>query len=394
MHATRPGPGAFAIGGFFLAFPAAVAGGAMALAVLQGVAGVLATPFRNLLPRGAGGWVFLATLAAFVCYAAASSAWSLNPDHGQALRLAAGCACGLLFAAGAGASEGNQRLVRALGAAALLAAMLLLLGEAFADMPLNRMAQPDTPTGLLMRNPARGASVVMCLVWPAVAALAGGRSLQRMAWRALLIGVGVLAFQFDQSGNTIGFAVGLLAYALASFAPRFAIMAIAIALALWLLAAPWVVLHAPTPPSLMAQLPDSWAVRTEIWRFAATQAAQHPLLGLGLDASRTFQQTADLRGLHFNLIPLHPHSASLQIWLETGAVGAALGAIALLAGGWALAEALKHDRVAASGAAGAFAAIGFIANVSYGAWQEWWIATAFAAAAMVAAVRHAREDED
>ncbi|MES1203914.1 MAG: hypothetical protein ABUS57_20950, partial [Pseudomonadota bacterium] len=99
------------------------------------------------------------------------------------------------------------------------------------------------------------------------------------------------------------------------------------------------------------------------------------------------------RNLHFSLIPLHPHDASLQIWLETGAIGAGLGALALILGGVALARALRFDRVAAAGACGAIASIGLIANVSYGAWQEWWIATAFAAAALVTASQHIFRDD-
>lgn len=373
--------------------PAATAGGAMALAALQGLAGVLGTPFRHLVPRGAGGWFFLIALILFTAFAAVSSYWSLNPDHGQALRLAGGVLCGLLFAAGSGATEGNRRLVRALGAAAVCVTALLLVGEAYGDMPLNRLAQPHTETGLLMRNPGRGASVLMALIWPAMAALAGGTQAQRMGWRAVLIATALVAFQFDQSGNTVGFAAGLGAYVVGYFAPRFTMLATTLGLAVWLLAAPWVMLHAPIPPALMAKLPDSWAVRTEIWHFASTQIATHPL-GLGLDAARTFTQTTELRGLHFSLIPLHPHSASLQIWLELGVAGAVLGAIALSIGGWSLSRTLAHDRLAAAGACGAIAAIGVIANVSYGAWQEWWVATAFAAAAMVAATRHPSDQDE
>ena len=85
-------------------------------------------------------------------------------------------------------------------------------------------------------------------------------------------------------------------------------------------------------------------------------------------------------------IPLHPHSGSLQIWLETGAVGAALGALALVIGGVAMSRALAHRRAAAGAACATLVSFGFIANVSYGIWQEWWVATALIAAAAVSAL--------
>ena len=74
----------------------------------------------------------------------------------------------------------------------------------------------------------------------------------------------------------------------------------------------------------------------------------------------------------------------MQIWFETGAVGAALAAAALLACGWSLSRRLRDDRATAAAAAATIAAIGVIANVSYGVWQEWWDATMLLAAALVA----------
>ncbi|MES1202008.1 MAG: hypothetical protein ABUS57_11240, partial [Pseudomonadota bacterium] len=262
MNAQRPGAGAIAIAAFFALFPAAVAGGAMALAAIQGAAGLAATPLKRLRqPRALLTWGAIAALLLFVGYAAASSAWSVNPDHGQALRLVGGVLCGLLFVAGAGASEANRRLVRGAGVAAIVVTTVLLMIEAFGGMPLNHLAQPGVADGLLQRNPARGASALVPLIFPVVAALASGKHLQRMAWRALLIGVGIIAFQFDQQANTMAFGVGLTAYVAGLAAPRFALIALTTALAVWLVGAPWIILHAPLPPELMAKLPDSWAVR-------------------------------------------------------------------------------------------------------------------------------------
>jgi hypothetical protein len=74
----------------------------------------------------------------------------------------------------------------------------------------------------------------------------------------------------------------------------------------------------------------------------------------------------------------------MQVWFETGAVGALLAAALTLAGGWALSRVLV-DRAQAAAAAATLASAGVIANLSYGIWQEWWDAALFLAAALVAA---------
>src|SRR6185503_5937129 len=102
--------------------------------------------------------------------------------------------------------------------------------------------------------------------------------------------------------------------------------------------------------------------------------------GHGLDASRTAPQLLPVRdGYSVAAIPLHPHSASMQVWFETGAVAAVL-----LTGGWALSR-LLVNRAHAAAAAATMAAGGVIANLSYGIWQEWWDAALLLAAALVAA---------
>lgn len=359
------------------------------MAGFQALLGVPATPFRNLLPSTLAARLFLLFFLAFSVWTVTSTIWSPVTDHGQAWRFGGGVVCGLLFAAGAASTQANRRLTRAAALAGLVVLSVLLIIEAVGDMPLNRMDQPTAETGVLARNPGRGATVLVCLVWAAVAALAGGNTLQRYAWRGLIFVAAALSVQFDMAVNAIALGAGLIAFAIGRTAPRFAILALCGGLAAWLLAAPFVTPLLLRDPALLAQLPDSWAIRAEIWRFVCEHIQADPWIGMGLDGARTFEETSTLRGIEFSLVPLHPHSGTLQIWLETGAVGAGLGALALLAGGWALSQRAVEDRAFAAAAAACIAAIGVTANVSYGAWQEWWVATAFAAAALVASVRRA-----
>lgn len=374
---------------FFFALAAPwVAGGAMALPLLQGVSGLVSIPLVRWREVPAGAWLFALLLIAFVGWADASSQWSAAPSAiEQAAKLIAAVLLGLLFVAAAGANAEARRRVRAIGAACLAVLAVMLLIEAFAGMPINLAGQPnETVMTTLARNPARGASFLVVCVWGVIAALAGGGSGERMAWRGLFLLTGIASLQFDANANAAAFGFATIAYIAGYVLPRFTVIALSVGLAGWLLAAPFALPHLLALPQ-MQSLPPSWAIRAEIWRFVCARIAENPLMGSGLDASRLHPEHVPMAGQSLPQIPLHPHNSSLQIWFETGAIGAGLLAAAILAGGFALSNACAKRPQLAAGACGAIAAMGLIANVSYGAWQEWWIATLFASAALVAAAR-------
>jgi O-antigen ligase len=157
-------------------------------------------------------------------------------------------------------------------------------------------------------------------------------------------------------------------------------------MATWMIIAPFATPLVISSPGLAAHLPDSWAVRAAIWRYVCARIVENPWLGHGLEASRAVTDRMTVRGLDLRSVPLHPHSASLQLWYETGLIGAVLAACALALGGWAISRAVASNRPAAAAASATFASLGVIANLSYGVWQEWWIATMFVAAALVGAL--------
>ncbi len=71
------------------------------------------------------------------------------------------------------------------------------------------------------------------------------------------------------------------------------------------------------------------------------------------------------------ILPLHPHDAVLQIWLELGAAGALAAAVAVLVPlrrCYRRLEGRAAAPVAAAAAAGTAAVL-----ASFGIWQEWWI---------------------
>lgn len=381
-------PDAFAIAAFFALLPAVIVGGAMGLPVLICLAGAAAlrpSLLRQALETRPLALLLLALLLGWI---ALSGAWSPAGPPVQAVKIAAIAGLGLMFAAAAGADPDSRRLARAGALAAVIVMAILLAVEAVWGLPLNRAAQPHAEIGDLGRNGSRATSVVVATVWAAASGLlAEGGTARTNAARALLAAAALLSFQFDQLATLVAFAAGLGVYALALAAPRLAPLAISGGLAAWMLAAPFITPLALSNQRLVDALPLSWAARAGIWDYVCARILEQPWVGHGLDASRAVTDRIAVRGdLDMRAVPVHPHSASLQIWFETGLVGALLAAGALIAGGLWLSRALGHDRTTAAAACAALAAIGVIANVSYSLWAEWWLATMALTAAMTAAV--------
>ncbi len=366
-------PGAIMRAAFFAVLPPVAAGGGLAIPVLLSAAGLFQLRPALLLGVIRQPSMWLITLVLFGAWMGATLLWSPASGTAQMGKLGAIVALGLLFASAAGV-EPTRGLTRAAGVAAFAVLALLLAIEAFADMPFIRSAQPGIEPGHLASTLTRGGTVLLALTWGAAAALVLDD--RPNAARVALAVSAIMTVQFDQWASLVGFVAGLAAYGLAYAAPRVALWTVSGGLGLWALAAPFVTPLVLSNPRLVDGLPASWAHRAQIWAYACEKIRAQPWLGYGFDAARH----ADQR------IPLHPHSASLQIWYELGAVGALLAAAVLLAAGATLARALRHERTAAAAAAATIASLGLVANVSYGAWQEWWIATIFAAAALVAAL--------
>jgi O-antigen ligase len=142
----------------------------------------------------------------------------------------------------------------------------------------------------------------------------------------------------------------------------------------------------------------SAAHRLEIWSFVAERIRQRPVTGWGLDAARRLPGGTtpvvihhcdeagrpDRIALSNQALPLHPHNAVLQVWLELGGVGVALGFGPLIFAIWHAFRlpAWRTRLVQAMIAATAAAAVS-IGLISFGIWQEWFLSGLFIAAAFV-----------
>ncbi|WP_027285477.1 O-antigen ligase family protein [Rubritepida flocculans] len=207
--------------------------------------------------------------------------------------------------------------------------------------------------------------------------------------RAGLAALGLAAaFALPAESARLAMVAGLLLGLAARAAGSWVARALGGALALGVLAAPWLMAGALALLPSLERLPPSAAHRVLTWDFVLERIAEKPLLGWGAEASRVIPGGRDgfdeARLSRFGLtsessrawfarpeaqaLPLHPHNMALQLWLDLGLPGALLGA----ALAWLLGVAAARARPPAA-ATGALAAAIMVGLLSYGAWQEWWI---------------------
>ena len=343
-------------------------------------------------PRGAAAWVALALFA----WAAVTAAWAIEPLRalGTAVQLGGFVALGAAATRAVAAAEApaRERLLR-------LATAGLVAGAAAAGL--------DAATGNALRAAVRGlpevpptlafglkpAASAMGLWLPLVAAAPLARWLRGL----ILLGVAAVLLALPGESAKLAVLAAAAAAGLALLAPRQVPPAIGLGLATALLLMPALLgpLLARGVPA--GGLPPSAAHRLVIWDFTITRIAERPLLGWGMEASRAVPGhhdspdaaalsrfgldgpgTAEWLG-RAQLLPLHPHNAALQLWLELGLPGAFLGALLAALLGRACRRSGQPMVATAMLAGGAVTAM-----LSFGAWQEWWVGTELMAAAAAA----------
>lgn len=325
----------------------------------------------------------------------AASAWAIEPGRGidTTVRLAAMLGLAWLAAQalrGGGVPGWAAPAGVALGLAA--AGLDAATGNALRAL-VRGLSEPPASLAFGLKN----AAAVLALLLPlGVGALAAKD--RRFGFALAAFGAAVVLALPGESAK-LAVLVGLAAMGAAWFAPRSTPRALGAGLAALILAAPLAATLLLRPGLDASRLPESAAHRLMVWDFVASEVWAAPVLGHGTEASRALPGGRDNPGaarlLRFGLdkgraagwiatselLPLHPHNLALQLWLELGLVGAALAAWFA----WALGAAAARSP-SPPAAAGALAAGGVVAMLSYGAWQHWWVAAlALAAVALSAA---------
>ncbi|MFZ4604249.1 MAG: O-antigen ligase family protein [Caulobacterales bacterium] len=358
-------------------------GGGLAMAPIVGLAGLIAAPWKpagsRLRRPSAALWLAIALIA----WLALSLIWTPTPNAAERFAKALASVGGgllLILASHTRATAPAAWVARA--GVALLAALLMI--EAAFGLPLNRLAQPNAAADwLLARNAAKGAAILTLFIWGATLGLARGVRGQALIAIGAATSAAALGWAFDMGAASVAAILGLSAWMLGLFAPRWAVRIVAGVVAALILAAPLVGAQLSALAGGEAQaLPFSWRDRLDIWASAAGYIGDRPILGHGFDAARAFPTAQIVEGAARAAIPLPPHNLGLQLWLEGGAPAVLVAAaLALLVGERA---ARGADRATMRAIASLGAAWTTFAALSFGAWQEWWIASFAAAVALVA----------
>ncbi|MGE4219984.1 MAG: O-antigen ligase family protein [Alphaproteobacteria bacterium] len=391
----------------------------LTLLLLVAAVALLALNPSAIVLLGADRWV-AACLAAILALSLLSAFWAVDPGRAldRGVRLIFELAAGLFLAICAGriaAADRRPGLVLLVGILAFGAIFALdaLSGAAISRASRTILGLRAPPVAAELNQPE---TLLALLAWPAVVLLIARG--YRLAALGLCAGV-LFALAHSTGGvGLLAFAGGLAVAAIALAAPRLAAGLLAAALIASVTAGPWFLRGVDRVDTVTAELAATAtahpgassplygaAHRLYIWHFAASRIAEHPLRGWGLEASRAMpggKQTAaaaigvaDKPDMDPELkrylaggeiMPLHPHNASLQILMELGYPGGlawlALGLLLL----WR-AAALPVPRAVAASVLGMLGTALAVLHFSYGIWQSWWLAALFlAASAMQAAL--------
>ncbi len=134
-------------------------------------------------------------------------------------------------------------------------------------------------------------------------------------------------------------------------------------------------------------VPYSAEHRLAIWKFTADKIVEKPVKGWGMNASKfipgggvfLFSETGRQYG---RALPLHPHNVIAQIWLELGLPGIVMF-IGLLSFILLKVVKLDYSKFEVAMIFGQIATVLVIANLSFGIWQAWWIATLWLSASVM-----------
>lgn len=344
-------------------------------AALEGVAGICA--FGLVLTRPAAYPARLrhpaALLGFLVIWGALSARWSIDPDRSLLLaaRLLGLFAAGLALAAAAPRIERPHRILAMLLAGAALGIALAAVDRATGGR-VNAILHVRP---YLVTETNQLAIALAILVLPAVAAQ--WSRLRALAAAVAVVATIAIALSVDDTAKlalVLGISIAALVYWRRRIVARVLVLISVLFVTLAPLTLPRLA-HMPRLFDTVDGFKESAGHRLLIWSFVGNRIAEHPVLGWGLDSSRAIPGGGIvIRPPHETWLPLHPHNAALQVWLELGGVGV-LPFVALLALLWYRVAGAGWPRLYAAAAAGSLAAALTIGLLSYGVWQEWWLGT-------------------
>lgn len=341
------------------------------------------------------------TLCCLLIWAALSAAWAPHPFGSLllVLQVAGVMIAGTLLVAGFECLDDETRR-RAIVALVIAGPALLLMAgaELLSDGVLARAVRgwPSDSTF----NPViydRTAAIVAIISWPIAFTL--WRRIRPRAAIVFLVLVFVLLLQLEMAAARGAFVIAGAVFTVAYWKPRASLLVMTAAVLAAILIVPPAMIATGADrelPAVAADLPQhspSAKHRLFIYQFVLGKIAERPLAGFGFDSSRAISGGKTEAFAGAPLLPLHPHNAILQIWLELGAVGAVIAAVLVILVLRRL-LAFSANPGPAAMASATFAAFTTIALLSFGIWQNWWLMTAWFAAVLVGFAANVRPLQD
>lgn len=369
----------------FGAWPVLAAIGGLGFAPLVGLGALATSPtsIRRLKFR----W-YMIPLAGFLLYATASAFWSPQSTQIIEVNLVAGklavksevLRVGLLLAASAalialasGCEDKTRRRVMHVVTVSFFIQIVVVLLMVHYQRELIQLVYGDRPDDEGVQNLSRNA-LVMGAATPFLVMnlLEDGGGLSRFLFAGTIICVVIaLLIGSDMQAGLLAIGLAGACMAVITLSKRWGFRILAGGAAFYIMAAP--LLFAPFVAGADARAAVTSAdYRRVIWDKVIDIIWQHPFTGSGLGVLRAHRDLIPEGAFAGQLyIPNHAHNMVLQLWAETGAIGAALisAAIVLVAFRLPSPGELKAQAYRVAALMGVMAAV---CSVSFDLWNEFW----------------------
>lgn len=355
--------------------------GGLAFSPLTGVAALLTSPasLPRLRPR-----LYIIALLAFFAYAAATVMWSPRTFalidfeklsvRSEVLRLGLLLAAGgALMAAAQGVSENGRRLVIRVTMIALFVQLLAVIAlSTFELASIQLFYGHDAPADEGVQNITRNALIITVAAPFLILQLVEGRGRITSFAISGVILAAVIAFLIAREidAGLLALAGTAICYGIVRVFRRIGFRIIGGLIALAIMISP-LIFQFISSGANAATAVNSMQYRQVIWKRVLEFIWDKPVFGSGVGALRAYrEQIPDGVFAGQLLVPNHPHNMLLQVWAETGGVGAALLSVVVLLAAFRLPrpETLGLSALRISAIIGGLTA----SWVSFDIWNEWW----------------------
>lgn len=317
-------------------------------------------------------------LGGVILLTGASALWAAEPEitSERALKLAPMLACyGLLIAVlQSGVRYVHSDILKFL-LISCAAGAVLLCTDSILGLAIHRFIR-DIPQDEYVSNVVLNRGAVSIVMLSLIPLLMFVKDRARIA-AACILPIVIMITLVESQTSQLALFFAVLFYFVFPFSQKWAWIAVFAAFIIYALGKPffahWLYMHAASDLNIMPFLKDAYVgARLEIWDFTGRYTLNSPLLGYGVEITRTVEDfdSGQIYNPGYTTI-LHPHSFIMQTWIELGLLGilfaiAAVGAA--MKGIYSIA-----DQQCRNIALTILMTCLLISSFSYGMWQSWFL---------------------